>query len=83
MDREIHILEENENILENKVESSVPNLSEVELSSVECRGLLASAEKKNADATVALVVIDIISASICLEQMAMATLGPDTATPPS
>ena len=43
-------------------------LIEVELSWAECRDLLALAEKKAADAAVALVVIDIVITSVSLKQ---------------
>ena len=43
-------------------------LTKVELSWVECRELLALAEEKAADAVVALVVTNIINASISFEQ---------------
>lgn len=68
LDGEIQILEEREPILQHEVESSVDGLIEVELSWVECRNLIASTEKKAVDAVVALVVNDMITDSVSLEQ---------------
>ena len=42
-------------------------LTEIELSWAECRELLASIEKRAAHAAIALVVTDIISASVSLK----------------
>ena len=46
----------------------------MELSWVECRSLLALVQKKVADAAVALVVIDIITASVSLKQAQVTAL---------
>ena len=68
LDGEIHTLEEKKPILQHEVESSIQGLTEVELSWAECRNSLASAEKKAADAVIAMAVSDIITASVSLEQ---------------
>ena len=83
LDGEIHLLNERDHILENEVENGVRGLTEVEFSLAKCRCLLASVEKKTAHAAIALVVTDIISASISLEQTTIAPLGPKSSTPSS
>ena len=67
LDREIHIFEEREPILQYKVESSVQGLTKVELSWAECTSMMALAEKKAVDTAVALVVTDIITTLDSLE----------------
>ena len=68
LDGEIHTLEEREPILQHEMESSVQGLIEVKLAWAECKELLALTKKKVATTIVALMVTDIISASISLEQ---------------
>ena len=67
LDGEIYILEEREPILQHEFESGVQGLIEVDLSWAECRRLMVLAEKKAANDAMALVVIDIITASISVE----------------
>ena len=64
---EIQILEEIEPIMQHEVKNGVHGLTEVELSWSKCRNLMASAEKKVADAVATLVVSDMIMASISIE----------------
>ena len=68
LDGEIKILEGKEPNLQHKVESGVQGLIEVELSSAKCRNLMASVENKAANAAVSLVVSDMITGSVSLEQ---------------
>ena len=68
LDEEIHLLKEREQILESEAEGGIQGLTEVELSWAECRDMLTNTEKKVVDAAVALIVTDIISASVSLEQ---------------
>ena len=53
---------------QSEVESGVQGLTKVELSQAECKSLLPLAKKKAVDAIVALMVTDIINASVSLEQ---------------
>ena len=55
--------------MENEVEFGVQGLTEVDQSWAEYRGFLASIEKKAADVAIALVITNIISALVSLEQM--------------
>ena len=67
LDGEIHLLEESEQILENKVESGIQGLIKVELSWAKCKDLLASAEKKATDVVLALLVTNIITNLVSLK----------------